>query len=253
MSDRVWAESEDGKFKWVSLIPKYLSQTIEVYRKSFYVNENISKVTEISKTEKGMTQFDEFLIEIAQDGVSVICVETSTDKVVGAGINKLQDVHCSETPILQKYFSREDLDPGFKELLNFMIQLEAKVDVADYYQIDSFMDHMFLATHPDYYRKGIGLKTVDASVEIAKALYKGEDVAVPISEDKYPWKKTPIPRPQVVIALFTSPLSQKIGKNLGWDFVTEVSYEDLIYEGKTYASRLDKNNNCSLYMGIRLS
>ncbi|KAJ9596513.1 hypothetical protein L9F63_012455 [Diploptera punctata] len=200
-----------------------------------------------------MAEFDEFLIEIAQDGVSVICVETSTDKVVGAGINKLRNIHSCETPIFQKHFIREDLDPGFKEMLNFVLQLEDKVDIADYFQIDSFMDHMFLATHPDYYGKGIGLKTVAASVEIAKALYKGEDVAVPISEDKYPWKKTPIPRPQIVIALFTSPLSQKIGKKLGWNLVAEFSYEDLFYEGKSYASRLDKDNNCSLYMGIKLS
>ena len=89
MQPRVWARSDDGRFEWVTLSAKYLPQAIEVYMKSFCVNENLSKVARLAQTEKGCEQFGELLTEIAQDGVSVIGVEIATGKVVGAGINKL--------------------------------------------------------------------------------------------------------------------------------------------------------------------
>ena len=127
------------------------------------------------------------------------------------------------------------------------------MDVFKQYGVSNLMDHMFLATHPDYYRIGIGLQTVAATAKLAEALHKGEDVLVPISEDKYPWKKIPAPRSEIVIALFTSPKSQKIGSKLGWEETSVVSYEDLFYEGKSYASRLDKSNNCSVFMVTKVN
>ena len=90
MPVRVWGKSDDGRFKFETLSAKYLSQVIDCYRKSFYVNESISIVTQIATTEKGCQQFDELLIEIAQDGASVVGIEVATDRVVGAAINKLE-------------------------------------------------------------------------------------------------------------------------------------------------------------------
>jgi GNAT superfamily N-acetyltransferase len=130
--------------------------------------------------------------------------------------------------------------------------MEDKVDIFEHYGVTRIVDHMFLATHVDYYRQGIGRGLVAATEAIARALNRGEDVAVPISEDKYPWKNEKTPQVQAIIALFTSPISQKIGKSLGWDEISVTRYDQLFYRGKSYASRLDKDNQTTVYMSIKI-
>jgi hypothetical protein len=130
--------------------------------------------------------------------------------------------------------------------------MEDKVDIFEHYGVTKIIDHMFLSTHIDYYRKGIAHGLVAATVSIARALNRGEDVAVPISEDKYPWKNRTPPEVQAVIALFTSPISQRIGKSLGWDEIVTAGYNQIFYRGESYASRLDKNNQNTVYMSIKL-
>ena len=131
------------------------------------------------------------------------------------------------------------------------MQMEEKVDIFEQYGITTIMDHMFLVTHHEYYGQGIGQGLVAATVEIARALNKGEDVAVPISYESYPWKNKTPPKVQAVIALFTSPISQKIAQSLGWEEIFTVKYDQLFYNGKSYGSRLDRNNQTTIYMAIR--
>jgi hypothetical protein len=129
--------------------------------------------------------------------------------------------------------------------------MEEKVDIFKHYGITTIMDHMFLATHCDYYQQGIGRGLVAATVDIARALNRGEEVAVPISDESYPWKHKTPPKVQAVIALYTSPVSQKIAQSLGWEEIFIAKYDQLFYKGKSYGSRLDENNQVSVYMAIR--
>lgn len=90
-----------------------------------------------------------------------------------------------------------------------------------------------------------------ATVDIARALNRGEDVAVPISYAGYPWKNTTPTKVQAVIGLFSSPVSQKFAQSLGWEEIFIVKYDQLFYKGKSYGSRLDENNQITVYMAIR--
>lgn len=130
--------------------------------------------------------------------------------------------------------------------------MEEKVDIFEYYGVTTIMDHMILATHVNYYQKGIGLGLVAATVDMARAINRGEDVGVPISDDKYPWKNKKLPQVQAIIALFTSPKSQKIGKYLEWDEIFVARYDELFYNGESYSSRLEKDNQTTAYMSIRV-
>jgi hypothetical protein len=130
--------------------------------------------------------------------------------------------------------------------------MEEKVDIFEYYGITTVLDHMFLAAHVDYYQKGIGRGLVAATVDMARAINRGEDVGVPISDDKYPWKNKKLPKVQAIIALFTSPTTQKIGKYLGWDEIFVARYDQLFFNGEPYSSRLEKDNQTTAYMSIKV-
>lgn len=130
--------------------------------------------------------------------------------------------------------------------------MENKVDIFEHYGVTKLLDHMFLSTHIDYYERGIAHGLVAATVAMARALQRGEDVAVPISDNKYPWKNISTPPVQAVISLFSSPISQKIGKSLGWNEMYIVRYDQLFYRGESYASKLDKNCQTTVYMSIKI-
>lgn len=40
-------------------------------------------------------------------------------------------------------------------------------------------------------------------------------------------------------------------QNLGWEEIFIAKYDKLFYKGKTYGSRLDENNQVTIYMAIR--
>ena len=128
--------------------------------------------------------------------------------------------------------------------------MEEKVDIFEHYGITTIMDLMFLVTHHEYYGQGIGWGLMAATKEIARALNRGEDVAVPISYESYPWKNKTPPKVQAVIGLATSPVSQKIAESLGGEQICIVKYDQVFYNGKSYGSRLDKNNQGTIYMAI---
>lgn len=47
------------------------------------------------------------------------------------------------------------------------------------------------------------------------------------------------PRPQVVTAVFTTFISQKIGRKLNFDILKTIHCKDLYYNGRSYASILE--------------
>jgi len=150
------------------------------------------------------------------------------------------------------YYNLHDArNPENQTLKLVSVQMEEKVDIFKHYGITTIMDHMFLVTHHEYYRQSIGRGLVAATVEIARALNRGEDVTVPISYESYPWKNKTPPKVQAVIALFTSPISQKIAQSSGWEEIFVFKYDQLFYKVKSYRSRLDENNQTTVYMAIR--
>jgi len=252
MAVRVWGRTADKKIKFLSLSAKYLPGALSIYRDSFFVNEAVHKVIGIAQSDKASRQVLSVFEVIAQNGVSVVAVEEDTDKVVGAAINRIQVTGDTDFDVFfEEEMQSEDSEPGYKELLRFLSQMEEKVDIFEHYGITTIMDHMFLVTHHEYYQQGIGRGLVAATVEVARALNRGEDVAVPVSYESYPWKNKLPPKVQAVIGLFTSPISQKIAQSLGWDEIFIVKYDQLFYNGKSYGSRLHTNNQATIYMAIR--
>jgi hypothetical protein len=90
MAVRVWGVSAAKRFKFQTLSEKHLAGVFSAYSNSFFVNENIHKVTGIAKSEKATRQMENLLEVVAQNGVSIVAVEQDTDKVVGAALNRIQ-------------------------------------------------------------------------------------------------------------------------------------------------------------------
>lgn len=123
--------------------------------------------------------------------------------------------------------------------MSYMIEMDSKVDCFEHYKVNSLLEIMFLATLPEYMRRGIGYYLCEYSIELAKRLKSGQDL------EKYPAEVQKNP-PQIVTALFTSINSQKIGWKLGFTTLHQESHKNFSFQGKTYAERIGDPDCVSL-------
>ena len=119
-------------------------------------------------------------------------------------------------------------------MLNFMINIESKFDFFEHYEKTSLMEIMFLAVLPEYGHKGIGLNLCGYSIELAKELSNGLNLAnFPIEVQSHP--------PQIISAIWSYKNSQKIGKKLDFECLLEDSHHNYIFKGKTMADFSDSS------------
>lgn len=116
--------------------------------------------------------------------------------------------------------------------MQFMIEVDSKFDVFAEYNVDCSLEIMFLAVLPEYCRRGIARDLCKYSIDLATEIKNG------FLLDALP-EDIRMLRPKVVTAIFTSLYSQKIGYNLGFKNVYEMPYSDLVFQGKTFAERLN--------------
>lgn len=116
-----------------------------------------------------------------------------------------------------------------------MADFDSRCDLFSLLQIDCLVEIMFLATLPNHRGKQISSKLCEASILLAQTLYGGENVKVPLDGGVLSLE----PVPKAVSAIFTSFISQRIGKKLGFTRGLVVSYDDIEFEGRKYSSKID--------------
>lgn len=193
----------------------------------------VSRATGVNKCEQAQTDLCVLCLETAKDGISVLARDKATREIVGFLFNKIQfPAENSNEPSYFEYFrDNKCLSKSSKALMNYMIEMDSKVDVFEKYKINCLVELMFIGVIPKYENRGIGTKLGEISVMIAKGLKEGKytELLADNIRDKIP---------QLVAALWTSRFSRKVGKNLDFTTLHEESYENFTYEGKTFASRI---------------
>ncbi|XP_017782939.1 PREDICTED: uncharacterized protein LOC108567150 [Nicrophorus vespilloides] len=231
---RIWAVSEDGEYDYVSLSPKTLEGGLEVMRKSFFLHESVAVAVELHKYPEAIKELEELTLRAARDGVSLVTVERKTGKVVAAAFNKLQvPAMPGEDNYFEKY-AANCKQPSAKSLVNFMIESDAECDLFKHCNVDCLLEIMFLATLPEYRGKGLAKRLCEISIVIAKQLASGVNVKQSLSGEKLPIE----PVPQMVSAIYTSYITQKIGKALNFTKAVEIDFNRWSFDGKTFAERI---------------
>lgn len=193
----------------------------------------VSRGTEVNMCEQAKKDLSLLCLHTAKDGISLLARDKNTQEIVGFLFNKVQFLPENHTE--QSYFEnfRDNIckSESSKALMNYMIEMDAKIDIFEKFNINCLIELMFIGVIPQYEKRGIATKIAEIAVLIAKGLKEGKFIE--LLPDHLKSK-----RPQLVAALWTSRFSQKVGANL--DFVTlyEESYENFTFKGKTFASRI---------------
>ena len=122
-----------------------------------------------------------------------------------------------------------------------MITMDAKVDLFKQFEVDCLLEIMFLATLPEMEGKGVGTQLVASSIELAKLLKQGQ------ATENLP-QDSIHKRPQLVSSLFTSRISQKVGKKNNFKEINEVPHDEFVFRGKSYSDRIGPDHPTSILM-----
>lgn len=92
------------EFEYASLTKETFEGGMYVMRNAFFKDENVCIGVELHKEPGAADELLELCRRAALDGVTIVCIEKSTGKVVGASFNKLQvnNILCDEKKCSKK-------------------------------------------------------------------------------------------------------------------------------------------------------
>ncbi|XP_053681296.1 uncharacterized protein LOC128732149 [Anopheles nili] len=212
---------------------RYREQSMEVLRKSFFPNEMVCIGAEVDLTPQAQEDLEQLCLEVAEGGVSVIAKHVPTGTIVGVSFNVLQTPSGpDDNNYFEQFRDTKCTTDSSRALMQYMITMDAKVNLFDQFNVPCLLEIMFLATLPDYEGQGIGTRLVERSVRLAEELKNG--TATPTSNGA----AGAFSRPQLVSALFTSRISQRVGQKMGFKVINQVPHSEFVYKDKTFSDRI---------------
>ncbi|XP_055375233.1 uncharacterized protein LOC129607976 [Condylostylus longicornis] len=224
----------DGEFEICTITTENIEEALDVLHRSFFVKESVVIGSEINLPENEQARQELRLLSkiVGQDGVSLMARHRPTKKIVSVAFNKIQYVDDTVQEVFFEVFKNKYCSsPNSISLLNYMISMDEKINVFDIYNIDCVLEIMFLATLPEFEKRGLGKILCEYSIELVKNINKG------IGIDKlHPNLKDKIPKG--LCSLLTSKFSQKIGDKLGFKTLNRVPFSEYKFNGKSFADRI---------------
>lgn len=226
----------------VNMIDKGQFSITQVFYNAFTLHENVSIGCEVNKDKLAQQELAKLCIYAAEDGVSLIARDKTTNTVVGFAFNKIQFPSGvpGEPSSFERFRDEQCTSPSAKSLMNYMITMDSKIDLFEYFKIETLFEIMFLAVLPKYRGREIGYKLCESSVQLAEKLKSGGP------ECELLHASIKCKRPKLVSALWTSNYSKKIGTKLGFNVILEESYDNFVFDGKPYSARISKEQLTSV-------
>lgn len=244
---RVWGTSEDAAIEFESLTDATLGGALNVIRESFFVHESVSRGVDLFSEPGATRELEELCLDAAKDGVSVVAVHVGSREVVGVAFNKIQVLTNSSEKSAFELFSENCKYKSSKALVDFMIDVDSRIDLFKHYNAKCIFEVMFLATLTSNQKRRIGELLVSSSLEVAKQLKKGNAVKTPVTVNGDNSIRNQESVPSLVSAIMTSNYSQRIAAKLGFEKLVTVNYNEFSFAGKSYSERIGaEHQNCIL-------
>lgn len=141
-----------------------------------------------------------------------------------------------------------------KALVEFMINLDTRIDVFKHHNVNVIMELMFLGTLSTHTRRRFGELVVAASVELARQLKAGKNVKTPVAingTEEVIINENVVP--ELCSMLCTSEYSYKIAEKVGFDTLLTVPLSEFVFEGKKYTERIVAGHRYCRLVTKRLS
>ncbi|XP_055644863.1 uncharacterized protein LOC129780529 [Toxorhynchites rutilus septentrionalis] len=231
----IWGKCCNDEVEIIYYDEQYRERSLNVLRKSFFVHEAVCIGSEVNIDPQAQKDLEQLCLDVARSGTSLIARHVPSNEIVGVSFNVLQTPSApDDANYFESFRDNHCISECSKNLMQYMITMDSKVDLFKKFNINCLLEIMFLATVPDFEGKGVGTKLVECSVELARSLKNGE-----ANESKHK-------RPELVSSLFTSRISQKVGTKNGFKQVNEVPHGEFVFRGKSYSERIGPDHPTSV-------
>ncbi|XP_011171947.2 uncharacterized protein LOC105204547 [Solenopsis invicta] len=250
---RPWGSTENGQIEFESLSDETLEGALDVIRKSFFLYESVSIGVELTSEPGASEELEELCLNAAKDGVSVVAIDVTTNEVVGVSFNKIQVATNSSEESFFEHFRDNCQYKSSKALMNFMIDMDSRINLFKHYYVNCILEIMFLATLPAYGKRRIGEMLITSSLELGNKLRHGKNVRIPVMIHGSNEVTNADAIPTLASAIMTSSYSQRIAIKLHFDQVLEVQYDQFEFNGKKFSERIDQKHQRVVLVAKRLS
>ncbi|GBP49435.1 hypothetical protein EVAR_38203_1 [Eumeta japonica] len=228
-----------------------------VIREAFCPDEAVCVGSDVCNNPQAAEELLELCAYAALDGVSLVAIYIPTGEVVAVAFNKIQVPadDSTEKSFFERFAEERCTQESARSLINFMANVDERCNLFEKYEypfrynVDCSLEIMFLATLREHRRHGLGTLLCKESIRLAAKLRNGvvhgmtpEDLGAKYS-NLLP-QELPKTYPKICQAILTSKASQKVGAALDFTVDLRVSYEEFVFDGKTYADRIGPLSPC---------
>ncbi|KAL2726712.1 hypothetical protein V1478_006990 [Vespula squamosa] len=211
---------------------------------STMANENIAIGLDMFEESGAPEEMQLIFREVVKDGVSIIALNSDTNEMAGI---PLKD---GEKDALESFVEKNIKHRSCIELINFLNNVESKVNIFEKYNVDAMLEMFYLGTDTKYRGRGIGKVLTECTLKLGKMLQNGEIKKVSMVADESIVLESAIPK--VAIAVYTSNYSIRIGETLNGEFLANVFYEDFIIKGKKMSERINSDHKRVALVAFKL-
>lgn len=240
-----WCVSDCGKYKVESITASTFSGGLDVIRKGFCEDESVCIGSEVNLNPPAIEELLELCAYAALDGVSLAAIDVKTNEVAAVAFNKIQlpNADTNERPFFDIFAEERCNEESSRSLIKFMANIDERCNLFEKYNADCSLEIMFLATMAAHRNQGLGTLLCKASLEVCRKLrntklptIKPQDLGPQFNHiPPSPELKT---YPKICQAIFTSNISQAVGKKIGFNEDIRVPYTEFEFKGITYATRI---------------
>nr|XP_049706935.1 uncharacterized protein LOC110370168 isoform X1 [Helicoverpa armigera] len=246
-----WHTTEDGKYRIESLSAAKFPGALKVLKDYFLKDEAVCIGTAVDQDPLAQEELLELCADAALDGLSVVAVDNDSGEVVSVVFNKLQEKpsETSGKTFFEIFTEERCKRPSSREMMDFMVDLDARCNFFERYGVDCCSELMFLGTHRAHRQKGLAKLVCKTSMELAKKLKDGPVAPMTIEDlgPKYSFMKPrkPVKKPpQLCHALWSAVGSKKVGQDLGFEVIIDVPLKEFVFDGKPYSERIGAETTC---------
>jgi len=140
-----------------------------------------------------------------------------------------------------------------KRLVEFMIDVDSRINLFKHYNVNCILELMFLATLPNYGCRRIGELLISSSLELGKELRRDKKVKTPVTIHDSNELANADAVPVLASAIMTSIYSQHIAMKLHFDQLLEIFYDNFEFNGKKFSERISQEHRQCTLVAKRLA
>ncbi|XP_059607970.1 uncharacterized protein LOC132255823 [Phlebotomus argentipes] len=224
-----------------------LDGILHVLREGYMKSANTFAAFAMNKPEaaKARLEYEKIVKAVLFAGISVVARDVRSKRIIGYCLNHIQSrLQCDEKTFYEKFRDSSDSEL-LKSLLDFRIAKDKQIDLFEMYNVDHYIEFVWVTTIPEYRKLGVAQSLVESSLIMAREIAAGK---CPETMDERIKDRIP----KIVFTSSSSKYSSTIVDKLGFVAVKIFPFNELKANGIPVSEKVSSDHTESKLMVFKL-